>query len=127
MNIFEQATRKSLRFQTKRGLVSTEDLWTLPLTSTTGVSLDDVAKSIHREQKTNDEVSFVEAKTETTNDNDLRMEIVKHIIAVRLQENNARNEAREAAEKRQRIMSLIQAKKDQALESLSIEELEKML
>jgi hypothetical protein len=36
MNIFEQATRAKIRFSTPVGMLSVEDLWDLPLTSTQG-------------------------------------------------------------------------------------------
>ena len=34
MNMFEQAARQGFRFNSTRGLLTTEQLWTLPLTST---------------------------------------------------------------------------------------------
>ena len=49
VNIFEQASRNKLRFDTNiKGVISTEDLWDLPLTSDTGrVNLDDIAKALY--------------------------------------------------------------------------------
>ena len=60
--MFEQASRLKLRFTTARGSLSVEDLWDLPLTSTTGKpNLDDIAKSLNRELRaTSEETSFVE-------------------------------------------------------------------
>jgi hypothetical protein len=127
MNIFEQATRQGFRFSTKKGLITTEDLWALPLTSSTGVSLDEVARQLHKEIQTSSVPSFVEVKTESNSLLEAQIEVVKHIIAVKLEEKNIRDAARETAAKKQRIMELIQNKKDAALADMSIEELEKML
>jgi hypothetical protein len=127
MNIFEQATRQGFRFSSKIGLITTEDLWALPLTSSTGVSLDGVARQLHKEIQASSVPSFVEVKTESNSLLEAQIEVVKHIIAVKLEEKNIRDAARETAAKKQRIMELIQNKKDAALADMSIEELEKML
>lgn len=127
MNIFEQATRQGFRFQTKKGLITTEDLWNLPLTSTTGVSLDEVARQLHKEIQASSVPSFVEAKTESNSLLEAQLEVVKHIIAVKLEEKKVRDEAREVAAKKQRVMELIQSKEDAVLADMSIEELKKML
>ena len=58
--MFEKATRRKLRFTSAAGLLSTEDLWDLPLTSATGkANLDDIAKALNRRLKDAEEVSFV--------------------------------------------------------------------
>ena len=61
MNIFEQATRAKLRFSTPNGMVSTEDLWDLPLTSLNSkrANLDDIARTLDAELKSTASVSFV--------------------------------------------------------------------
>ena len=57
--MFEQAARMKLRFDTPRGALSAEDLWDLPLTSTRGLSLNDIAITLHHALK-HDTVSFVD-------------------------------------------------------------------
>jgi len=126
MNIFEQATRQAFRFASAKGFITTEDLWTLPLTST-GVSLDAIARQLHKEIQASSVPSFVEAKTESNSLLEAQLEVVKHIIAVKLEEKKARDEAREVATKKQRVMELIQSKEDAVLADKSIEELKKML
>jgi len=126
MNIFEQATRQSFRFASAKGFITTEDLWNLPLTST-GVSLDAIARQLHKEIQASSVPSFVEAMTESNSLLETMLEVVKHVIAVKLEEKKAWDEAREVAAKKQRVMELIQSKKDAALADMSIEELEKML
>jgi len=58
--MFEKASRSKLRFMSTKGLLTVEDLWDIPLTSKNGVSLDDIAKSLHKQIKESEETSFVE-------------------------------------------------------------------
>lgn len=132
MNMFEIAVRNKMRFETAKGLISVEDLWDLPMMtkSPTAVSLDTVARKIAidlaEQEKLN---SFVaengnEAAIETLK---LKLEIVKHVIAVRKKEAVEKQEAAEKAAKRQKIKELIAQKEEDALSSLSKEELLEML
>ena len=126
--MFEKATRQQLRFNSKKGLLSVEDLWTLPLkASGTSVDLDDVAKIVHKELKESEEVSFVAPVTSSNTAAQLKMDIVKHIIAVKLAEQDAAEKARETKEKKQMIMQIIAEKQNQALANSSVEDLQKML
>lgn len=127
MNMFEFATKNKLRFATKVGEVTVEDLWDLPLTSTKGVSLDDTAKSINKELKSSEEESFVVKTIKTNEVLGLKLDIVKHIIRVRLDENEAAQNAMVAKAKKQKIMELIEAKKNEAMAGKSLDELEAML
>ncbi len=127
MDKFEQASRLGLRFETSKGLISTEDLWNLPLQSRAGnVSLDGIAKALNKVLK-DDDVSFVAPKTTTNSVNQLRFDIVKHVIDSRLQEQDEAQKAQESKEKRQKIMEIIAEKEDNSLKSLSVDELKAML
>lgn len=127
--MFEKATRQQLRFNSKKGLLSVEDLWTLPLknNSSNQVDLDEVAKAVHQELKASEEVSFVAPVTASNTTAQLKMDIVKHIIAVKLAEKEVAEKAREVKEKKQKIMSIIAQKQDEALVNSSVEDLQKML
>ena len=121
--MFEKATRLKLRFDTPLGALSAEDLWDLPLTSRTGrANLDDIAVRLHHATK-DTRVSFVEAASKTDEAQELRFEIVKHVIAVRQEENRIAADARAAAEKKQTILSIIARKEVAELENASIDEL----
>lgn len=126
MDGFEQATRLKLRFDTAKGQLSTEDVWDLPLTSANGVSLDGLAKQLNKAVKESAEESFVVKKTKANAELELRFDIVKHIIAVRLKE--AEDRANEAAvkAKKARILDIIANKEDDELASLPVSELKKM-
>jgi hypothetical protein len=89
--LFEQASRMKLRISTTSGNLSVEDLWDLPLTSRTNkLNLDDIARSLHQELKSQDDVSFVTEKTSPKQSLlQLQFDIVKHIIDVKISERNA--------------------------------------
>jgi hypothetical protein len=88
--MFEQAARLKVRYSTAKGQLTVEDLWDLPLTSTTGkANLNDIAKGLNRELKNADDEDFVNRATSTNTELALKFDIVKHIIAVRLAENEA--------------------------------------
>lgn len=126
VSIFEQAARIKLRFQTTRGTLTVEDLFDLPLSSDTKTNLDDIAKELHKRVK-EDEVSFVKPVEASKSEDNLRFEIVKRVIAVRIEERDARARRQASKERRQRILEALEQKKGQALSEASIEDLEKML
>ena len=126
-NIFETATRLKVRFASPVGRLTVEDLWTLPLTSTTGkANLNDVARTISKELKTQDEEDFV-GTTTTDPTETLKLDIVKHIISVRKDENKAKEEARVTESQNALIKQLIAEKKNEELKGKSLEELEAMV
>lgn len=122
--MFEAAVRQKLRFDSKVGQLSVEDLWDLPLTSTTKVNLDQIAIALNAQLKSTEE-SFVtgSAKDATTQ---LRFDIVRHVITVRMRENSEKVEAVQKRQKREQLDELIARKQTGALESLSVEQLEAM-
>jgi len=128
MNNFEQATKIKLRFSSlQMSGLSVEDLWDLPLTSKTRSSLDGVAKVANKEIKDAEEESFVVAKSTANTVSQLKLDIVKHIIAVKLAEKEAAVNASANKAKREKIMSIIAEKEDESLAGLSVEDLKKML
>ena len=124
--MFEKASRLKLRFETVKGQLSVEDLWDLPLTSTTRANLDDLASTLHLVTKT-ETVSFVNKVAPANELDKLRFDIVIQIINTRLAENEATATARANREKKQQIMALIDQKQNEALGALSVEDLRKMV
>jgi hypothetical protein len=124
-NIFERASRTKLRFSSSVGLLSSEDLWDLPLTAKFNkMSLDSLARVIHSELKGREEVSFVETRPDPEKaELELKLEILKHIIGVKLEEKKKAEEASANAVRKQKIMAAIEQKQDGALSNLSEEEL----
>lgn len=118
-NLFEVATRKQYRFPFK-GSATVEDLWQLSLTN-----LDSVFKTLNAEAKKVEEESLL--KTKSAKDEELldKIEIVKHIVRVKLEEKEQRENAKKNKEMKQRLLEIKAKRADAALEKMTDEELER--
>lgn len=126
--MFEKASRLKLLFDTCKGQLTTEDLWELPLTSNTSkANLDAIAIGLHKQLKNGDDVSFVIKDKKSDAIVQLKFDIVKHIIEVRLAEAEAKVQAGEKAEKKQRILQALSESENKEFESKTPEELKAML
>lgn len=123
---FEKASRRKLRFDTARGRLSVEDLWDLPLQGG-DVNLDALAIALHQKLKSEIEVSFVEEPPKPNEDLQLRFEVVKRIIQVRLEENKQAEVAAEKRQLKQQILEIIKDKQSEELKESSIEDLQARL
>ncbi len=123
MNIFEEASKRQLTFKTSKGTIYPHDLWNLSLQN-----LDTIARGLNKTLKEAEEVSFITTSKSTANkDLNLSFEIVKHIIQVKLVE---QEKSKLRAEKRSQaafIKDLIQKKEMQEWEGKSLEELKASL
>lgn len=119
--IFIKASREKMRFPYK-GLTTVEDLWDLPVTE-----LDKIYKSLNAKAKQAQEESLLEVKSSEDEELTAQIEIIKYIVSVKLEEKKAAEMAKERKEQKQKIMSILASKQDEALQGKSIEELEKML
>ena len=127
-NLFLQATREKFRFQSSKGDLSVEQLWDLPLTSRTGFDLDTVAKAVNANLKSSNEESFVNVSNNPTVSRlQAQLEVVKAIIEIKLAQAEAAKKRVEKAAERQRLMEVLHSKKDQELQGLSVEEIERRL
>ena len=122
MNLFELATRNAYRFESTKGLLTVEDLWQLPLSSR-GASLDDVAKTVYTQIKTAEEVSFVAKQTTANTTLNNKLEIVKHIIGVKMAEAEAAKIKADKAAERAKLTEILARKQEQSLENSTEEEL----
>lgn len=121
MNIFEQAMRLKLRFNHK-GLWATEDLWDLSL-----LELDKIFKQLNSQVKQQSEESLLEVKDKEESILDLKIEIIKHIVKTKIAEKQEREDSQAKSAEKQRILEIIDRKKNQKLEDMSLEELEKLI
>lgn len=119
--LFETATRNKMRFPF-RGMVSVEDLWDLSLTN-----LDSVFKTLNAEAKKSEEESLLETKSKENEELSNKIEIVKYIVNIKLEEKKTRENARKNAEMKQRLLEIKAKRQDAALENISDEDLDKML
>jgi cytochrome P450 len=123
MNIFEAASRKKLRFDFN-GQISVEQLWSATMPSLTDYEqqltevVEGYGKATRRSRK---------AKTVAQEQNELRLDIVTHILDVREAEQVEAETAQANKAHNQKILELIQGKKENELQGKSIEELEAML
>lgn len=120
-NIFEYVTRNKVRFPFK-GMISVEDLWDLSLTN-----LDSIYKTLNKKVKQSEEESLLTTKADVDTELEVQIAIVKHIVSVKLTEQEIRDKACAKRERKQKIMSIIAAKQDEALQNSSIDDLQKML
>lgn len=121
MNMFAYATRNKVRFPYK-GLISTEDLWDLSVTE-----LDKIFKTLNAQAKQSQEESLLESKNDGDELLENQIEIVKHIVSVKLREQKAREREADKAAQRQKIMAIIAKKQDESLENASLDDLQTML
>lgn len=129
-NIFEYAARNRLRFATGRGQLTVEDLWDMPLQNNpNNFSLDDLAKGLFLELKKRETPSFVNKPQQGTEQTrlEISLEIVKHVIAVRLAEAEAKQSRASTLDTIAQLNMLIQRKQAEKLESLSEDELKARL
>lgn len=116
--MFENATRRGYRFPFK-GMIDVEDLWRL-----SPESLDGVFKTLNSEIKTVKEESLLDIPTEADKVLSEKIAIVKYIVKTKLAEQRSRLEAVALKEREQKLLRILDSKKDAALEDMSEEELE---
>ena len=131
-NIYKQAAQQKLRFESKRCLLTSEDLFTLPI-SKGEISLRNLAIAVNKKlTKSDTEIpDFLsdEASAQTKEQQllQLQFDILKDVIETRKEENQQSTEAYKRDQERAAIRELIAKKKQQNLEDLSIDELEAKL
>jgi hypothetical protein len=124
-NIFEAASRQKIRFDSNRGALMVEQLWDLSLTSKSGFDLDSVARAINRDLKDMTEESFVATTSNPAKASlELKLEVVKYVIAIRMAENAARLAAADKAAKKTKLIEVLSRKQDAALEALTPDEIQ---
>lgn len=120
-DLFKVASKKKYRF-TYKGVVTVEDLWDLSVEE-----LDKIYKSLKSKQKAEAEESLLATTSKEDKELNNKIEIVKIIVADKLE---ARERATKSAEKRaknQRILEIMADKADAELKAKSLDELRAML
>lgn len=119
--LFINATRNNYQFPF-RGMINVIDLWDLSLTN-----LDSVFKTLNAEVKESEEESLLNTKSKEDEEISNKIEIVKYIVGVKLDEKKKREDAKKNAEMRQRLLEIKAKRQDAALENMSDEDLDKAL
>ena len=119
--LFINSTRNNYQFPF-RGMINVIDLWDLSLTN-----LDSVFKTLNAEAKKSEEESLLNTKSKEDEEISNKIEIVKYIVGVKLDEKKKREDAKKNAEMRQRLLEIKAKRQDAALENMSDEDLDKAL
>lgn len=120
--MYKEALQKKLRFKTNKGIITIEDLFDLSLQNlnTLAIMLDEKVNEAPKK-------SFIEELPAEENDNELRFNIVKDVINIKLKARKDNIDKAQKDAQKKRIAKLIAKKQDEALENKSIEELQAML
>lgn len=120
--MYKKALRTKLRFSTTKGKLTTEDLFDLSL-----VDLNDLAITLDKKLSETPRKSFISDIAPDTQEDELRFNIVKDIITFKLVERNAAQNAKAKAAEKAQLMEILHRKKNEALETLSVAEIEAKL
>ena len=121
---FEEASRLKLRYKSKVGLITTEDLWDLPLQSKINTSLDGIAISIYEDIEATGKKSFV-TKNKTDDILELKLDIVRYIIEVKIEQAKDAKAAIENRERKELLMDVIAETEIDELKGKSVKDLKK--
>ena len=121
----QRALVEKWRFETKRGSLSLEEVYALPLKGNNGVNLDEVAKAIYAQIPKDDTVvSFVDdVKSTRATIAEAQLEIVKDRIAQLQSAARAHQEEVARAQEVALYRGLLAKKQQEALQNLSADEL----
>lgn len=120
--MFKQASRMKLRFATSKGNLSVEDLWDLSL-----LVSDKLAVSYDEELAKSPRKSFISNDSPKNDELELKFNIVKDIITDKLKEKVDRDQAKQKAAEKAKLLDLLDKKQSEKLENLSEEELRQRL
>lgn len=131
ISVIEQGIRQHVRFQTCQGLLSTEDLFDLALEQPEKAkqpvaNLDTIAVELDNQLQSTSK-SFVRTKSKESTLTELKLEIVKYVIKIKVAEQEAREQANLQAKldaiEEQRLLESLDKKQNAKYDSLSEEEL----
>jgi hypothetical protein len=117
--MYKKALRTKLRFSTTKGKLTTEDLFDLSLTD-----LNNLAITLDKKLSETPRKSFISDIAPDTQEDELRFNIVKDIITLKLVERNAAQNAKAKAAEKAQLLEILHRKQNEALESLSVAEIE---
>tara|TARA_R110000868_G_scaffold74337_13_gene215020 strand:+ start:12185 stop:12568 length:384 start_codon:yes stop_codon:yes gene_type:complete len=125
MSNFKEASRIGLRFETSKGALSTEQLWTLPL-----LHLATVVRNLKAltTKDNDDDLAFLDEKsTPVDKVVELRFTVAKEIYLAKQAENVSARDAKTKKAHNEKILGLIAEKQEGNLKNLSEEELVALL
>ena len=106
----------------------TGDFTSVPLRSTDGFNLNTVAKTVSQAAKVLNEENFVETTRTTAHTRtETALEVVKHVIEVKLAEEAAAKKRTENKLRREKLLAVLADKQDGKLSEMSERELKKQI
>jgi hypothetical protein len=120
--IYKKAAQKKIRFETSFGMLTSEQLFDLTLNQ-----LDELAVSYNEANERSTTKSFLSEKTEENKIVKLKFDIVLDVLNTKLANQQRAAKTEETKLRNQKILNILQQKKDSELMGLSIEELEAKL
>lgn len=128
-DLFKAAAREKYRFDSPVGKLSVEDLFELPLKSRSKnkPNLNDIAKGLNRALKDDSEEDFVTRRTRPNQALKNMFDIVLDVIKVKQDEMEAAEAAEKRRQQKDKILTILAKKQDEALEGKSEDELRTLL
>lgn len=120
--MYKEAARKQTRFQTSKGLLTVEQLWTLSIEE-----LDKLAVKLQDDYDNSKGRSFVSKRSVKDKDIKLQFDIVLDILNTKVEEEDAAQQRADNKAHNKKILELIASKKDAELQGKSVKQLEAML
>lgn len=125
-NIYKKALQDNLRFETPKGILTTEQLFSLGMEDL-DIACRKAAAVVKKEQTVDDSLAFLEGKDNSDSLAVLRFEILKDVYLTKKEERERVILDEDKKKQRALIASIIAKKRNEKLESMTIEELESLL
>lgn len=119
--MFEVAVRNKFRFPFK-GVISVEDLWDLSVQQ-----LDSIFKTLKSQEQKAQEESLLDSRTPEDEALKTKIDIIRYIVGVKLDEAKQAERAKENHDQKQKILGILAEKQDADLRNKTPEELQAML
>lgn len=120
-----KALKEGYRYPTPRGLMTTEDLMTMPLKAADSFDLNTVAQTLHDEiGATSSKIDFISKKKATSKVLEEKMEIVMMIIEDKIADRDAAKNAKQIKDRREQLLALKKDKELALAGEMSIEDIE---
>ncbi|AGO47727.1 hypothetical protein Phi4:1_gp193 [Cellulophaga phage phi4:1] len=125
MEIFKQAAKEKLRFETSKGFVTVEQLFDLNITALTRI-IKNLKKELSKDN--DDELSFLDETSAPVNKKvTLQFNIAKEVYLERKKENEDAAEALAKKEARQKAIEEKARRQEKAITTISDDELEAII
>ena len=134
ITLYKRALEEKWRFPSKRGPLSLEEIYSLPLEGNGGLNLDTVAIEVYKRIKglESEKVSFISDDKESRGSKEVqKLELQLEILKDRIEDVRARNdrnvELQAKAKQRAMLEKILITKEEESLKDLPADTIKKML